>query len=133
MVDFRHRSYIWSCLLWCSRSRKATRCLNIFAHSRVPPPTTVSHALLSITPSSIICRQISCLLEYTGSGYSPVVYFPCLAQRRHDMVGLWSLPAASLLLLQIALSLEAPAGGKPFYLLCLLPQRRGEACAFAIS
>ena len=28
------------------------------------------------------------------------------------MVGLWSLPAASLLLLQIALSLEAPAGGK---------------------
>ena len=46
------------------------------------------------------------------SGCGPVVYFPCLAQRRHDMAGPWSLPAASILLLQIALSLEAPAGGK---------------------
>ena len=54
MVDFRYRSYIWFCLLgfiWCSSARKATRCLKIFAHSVVPPPTTVSHGLLSITPS----------------------------------------------------------------------------------
>lgn len=51
-------------------------------------------------------------IDIPESGYSLLGYFSCLAQRRHDMAGLWSLPAASILLLQIALSLEAPAGGK---------------------
>ena len=59
----------------------------------------------------LVCR-FSAYLNTPESGCSPIVCFPRLARRRHDMAGLWSLPAASILLLQIALSLEAPAGGK---------------------
>ena len=59
----------------------------------------------------IVCR-FPAYLNTPEPGCSPVVYFPCLAQHGHDMAGRWSLPAASILLLQIALSLEAPAGGK---------------------
>lgn len=122
MVDFRGRSYIWLCSLgfvWYSSSRKATRCLTNLAHSIVPPPTTVSHRVLSITSRRegrcwyLYLLSISPAdLDIPESGCSLLGYFSYLAQRRHDMVGLWSLPAASILLLQVALSLEAPAGGK---------------------
>ncbi len=122
IVDFRDRSYNWSCLvgfILCSSSRKATRCLRIFAHSMVPPPTTVSYILLSITSSRdgpcwylYLLADLPADSDILESAYNLLVYSPCLAQRRYDMVGPWPLPAASLLLLQIALSLEAPAGGK---------------------
>ena len=104
--------------VWCSSSRKATRCLTIFAHSIVPPPTTVSYEVLSITTQRGRCWYLYLLItspadrDLPDSGSSLFGYFSCLAQRGHDMVSLWSLPAASILLLQIALSLEAPAGGK---------------------